>query len=165
MENENLNAIEFLQSLGTEMKNQDKDSQADPRFWVVAQSKQNSICENTLFLTKSECKKHIELNHYHYNNPHSYAMTAWRSPQVEKLYEVLKSTDWEKVKMAIAALEQQEKDIGCNICNSDEIKKLLIMKQNDSEYLACVGGNSQFPKENHAKFCPKCGKKLEEERK
>lgn len=57
----------------------------------------DSICENTMFLTKSDCKKHIELNHYHYKNPHTYAMTAWRSPQVEKLYDVIKNTDWEKL--------------------------------------------------------------------
>ncbi len=52
------------------------------------------IVPNTMFLTKRECEEHIERNHYHYNKPHSYAMTAWRSPQVEKLYEILHNVDW-----------------------------------------------------------------------
>ena len=52
------------------------------------------IVPDTMFLTKRECEEHIERNHYHYNNPHSYAMTAWRSPQVERLYEILHNVDW-----------------------------------------------------------------------
>lgn len=52
------------------------------------------IVPNTMFLTKRECEEHIKRNHYHYNKPHSYAMTAWRSPQVKKLYEILQNVDW-----------------------------------------------------------------------
>jgi len=52
------------------------------------------IVPNTMFLTKRECEEHIKKNHYHYNEPHSYAMTAWRSPQVEKLFDVITNTDW-----------------------------------------------------------------------
>jgi len=54
------------------------------------------IVANTMFLTLRECKEHIKRNGYHYNKPHSYAMTAWRSPQVEKLYKILQDTDWDK---------------------------------------------------------------------
>lgn len=52
------------------------------------------IAKDTMFLTLRECKEHIERNHYHYKKPHSYAMTAWRSPQVAKLYEIIEKTDW-----------------------------------------------------------------------
>ena len=52
------------------------------------------IAENTMFLTLRECKEHIEANSYHYNKPHPYAMTAWRSPQVERLYKILQNTNW-----------------------------------------------------------------------
>jgi len=52
------------------------------------------IVPNTMFLTLRECKEHIESNSHHYNKPHSYAMTAWRSPQVQRLYEILEKTDW-----------------------------------------------------------------------
>lgn len=56
-----------------------------------------SICPDTMFITKESCKNHIRLNGYHYNNPHTYAMTAWRSPEVERLWKILEETDWEKV--------------------------------------------------------------------
>jgi len=53
------------------------------------------IVKDTLFLTNRECKEHIKANHYHYSkDAHSYAMTAWRSPQVQRLYEILEKTDW-----------------------------------------------------------------------
>lgn len=174
-------SIEFLQTVGVEMKTQEHDSQAEPRFWVVAENKRefgiddgyadgevacgtdgetydtveefieflveneylfrddieedydydfeeiinllddsdfhtcgyrdepNSIVPDTFFITKAECKQHISLNHYHYKNPHTYAMTAWRSPQVEMLYEILQNTDWEYIKQAV--LEKKTRDI------------------------------------------------------
>lgn len=165
--------IEFLNALQNELNTQEKDCQADPRFWVVAQyewqttmpgceeethyydseaantyesfeyliegikerfgvafededgtyvdyseinnyfdlpdevkesiteipvAKVHVIKENTFFLTKAECKKHIEKNYYHYNDSvHTYAMTAWRSPQVEKLYKILQEADFSKL--------------------------------------------------------------------
>lgn len=52
------------------------------------------IQRNTMFLTLREAKEHIKRNHYHYANPCAYAMTAWRSPQVEKLYEILHEVDF-----------------------------------------------------------------------
>jgi hypothetical protein len=52
-----------------------------------------------MFLTKRECKEHIERNHYHYNDTvHTYAMTAWRSPQVEKLIKILQTENFGEVK-------------------------------------------------------------------
>lgn len=56
----------------------------------------HTIAENTFFLTKDACKKHIESNGYHYTKPHTYAMTAWRSPEVERLFKIIKETDWSK---------------------------------------------------------------------
>lgn len=53
---------------------------------------------NTMFLTKRECEDHIKRNYYHYTTEaHTYAMTAWRSPQVEMLYDVLENTNWNKI--------------------------------------------------------------------
>ena len=68
------------------------------RYNVCYYRDREEIVPNTMFLTLRECKKHIEANHYHYNKPHSYAMTAWRSPQVSKLYEILEKTDWDSIK-------------------------------------------------------------------
>lgn len=66
------------------------------RYNVCYYKEREEIAQNTMFLTLRECKEHIERNHYHYNKPHFYAMTAWRSPQVSRLYEILENTDWEK---------------------------------------------------------------------
>ncbi|OSA95655.1 UNVERIFIED_ORG: hypothetical protein B2H93_04340 [Clostridium botulinum] len=56
------------------------------------------IVQNTMFLTLRECEEHIKRNSYHYTKPHPYAMTAWRSPQVERLYKILQETNWNKLK-------------------------------------------------------------------
>lgn len=55
---------------------------------------ENAVVPDTMFLTLRECREHIEANHYHYKKPHPYAMTAWRSPQVEKLIQILQTADW-----------------------------------------------------------------------
>ena len=55
----------------------------------------HTVKTDSMFLTKRECQEHIRRNHHHYNNTvHTYAMTAWRSPQVEKLYNILMNENW-----------------------------------------------------------------------
>ncbi|MET3209726.1 UNVERIFIED_CONTAM: hypothetical protein ABIC26_002673 [Paenibacillus sp. PvR008] len=54
------------------------------------------IRQNTMFLTKDEAKRHIEANHYHYTSKaHTYAMTAWRAPKVERLLKILSEYDFD----------------------------------------------------------------------
>lgn len=54
------------------------------------------IVENTMFLTLKECQNHLKENSHHYSkNAHTYAMTAWRSPQVKKLFEILENIEFE----------------------------------------------------------------------
>lgn len=60
---------------------------------------EQQIAPDTFFITLRECKEHIKSNSYHYNNPRPYAMTAWRSPQVARLYEILENTDWENLQL------------------------------------------------------------------
>lgn len=56
------------------------------------------IYPNTMFLTNRSCKEHIKTNYYHYNeDAHSYAMTAWRSPEVSKLFKILQEVDWDNI--------------------------------------------------------------------
>ena len=63
---------------------------------------EHHIYPDTMFLTNRSCKRHIELNHYHYDSDvHSYAMTAWRSPEVEKLWDILQKVDWLKMREEI----------------------------------------------------------------
>lgn len=63
--------------------------------------KEHCVKENTMFLTKAEAKRHIELNHYHYTSEaHTYAMTAWRAPHVERLLKILSEFDFTQLKEA-----------------------------------------------------------------
>ncbi len=77
--------IEFLAALQDEMNTQPHQCQADPRFWVV------------LTHEYREAKEHIKRNDYHYIDPHTYGMTAWRSPQVEQLYKILHEVDFKRL--------------------------------------------------------------------
>lgn len=64
--------------------------------------KVHHIYPDTMFLTNRSCKEHIQLNHYHYaDDAHSYAMTAWRSSEVEKLWDILQKVDWKSLKEKI----------------------------------------------------------------
>ena len=56
----------------------------------------HKIVENTLFITKKAADKYLERFGYnHKKGTHSYAMTAIRSPEIEKLWEIIKTNDWE----------------------------------------------------------------------
>jgi hypothetical protein len=60
------------------------------------------IFENILFLTNDECKRHIKANHYHYpKDAHSYAMTAWRSPEVKRLWEIVETLNWSELEKLV----------------------------------------------------------------
>lgn len=53
------------------------------------------IAYNCMFLTRAEAEAHLASNYYHYTErAHAYAMTAWRSPQVERLLKVLHEADF-----------------------------------------------------------------------
>jgi len=65
---------------------------------IIPVREEHFIRQNTMFLTKAEAKKHIELNHYHYSDKaHTYAMTAWRAPKVERLLKILETFDWDSI--------------------------------------------------------------------
>lgn len=69
-------------------------------YYKVPVRQEHVIKQNTMFLTLRECKEHIEANHYHYNDTvHSYAMTAWRSPQVEQLIKLLQTAKFDEIEV------------------------------------------------------------------
>lgn len=69
------------------------------QFRVVYTREEEFIAPNTMFLTNRAAKKHIEENDYHYHkDAHSYAMTAWRSPEVEQLWAILDKINWQELK-------------------------------------------------------------------
>ncbi|MNV83812.1 hypothetical protein D3C71_1776370 [compost metagenome] len=65
---------------------------------LIPEKKEHFIRQNTMFLTKQEAKDHIKSNHYHYTKEaHTYAMTAWRAPKVERLLKILSEFDFERL--------------------------------------------------------------------
>lgn len=83
------------ESILVDLVNTYMDSCEFELFDVVRES---FIVQDTMFLTKQEAKDHIQANHYHYSDKvHTYAMTAWRAPKVQKLLEILESFDFDEV--------------------------------------------------------------------
>ncbi|WP_069511180.1 hypothetical protein MKY08_06035 [Lysinibacillus sp. FSL M8-0337] len=69
-------------------------------FSKVFCKREEFIVQDTMFLTKEEAKRHLELNHYHYTKEaHTYAMTAWRAPKVARLLNILMSFNWDSVQV------------------------------------------------------------------
>ncbi len=64
----------------------------------VPMHERRAAVEDTLFLTLRECREHIERNRHHYNRPYTYVQTAWRSPQFEKLINILQQVDWNMIR-------------------------------------------------------------------
>ncbi|WCS69837.1 hypothetical protein Goe25_02090 [Bacillus phage vB_BsuM-Goe25] len=71
----------------------------DSEAYLVYEKEEEFIVPDTMFLTKQEAKDHIKKNHHHYTSKvHTYAMTAWRAPKVEKLLGILENFDWDSLK-------------------------------------------------------------------
>ncbi|AXO92821.1 hypothetical protein MCCC1A01412_22525 [Bacillus anthracis] len=67
-------------------------------YGTVFVKEEDYIVPDTMFLTKEEAKRHLKLNNYHYSSKaHTYAMTAWRAPKVERLLNILETFDWESI--------------------------------------------------------------------
>lgn len=47
--------------------------------------------ETGAFITKRACQEYIDKYGYNHSNPHTYAMTAFRNPEYEKLLNLLKT--------------------------------------------------------------------------
>ncbi len=63
---------------------------------LVDQARKDFIVPDTLFLTKKEAQDHLKYKGYRYSkNAHTYAMTALDSPNVEKLWSLLETNNWD----------------------------------------------------------------------
>lgn len=74
---------------------EDCASMYDVPLDVIYKQRRSVPAADTMFLTYRECCEHIKRNDYHYSNPRSFAMTAWRSPQIERLIEILRTADFD----------------------------------------------------------------------
>lgn len=78
------------------------NDQGNDEAEIIGHREVEKIYENTMFLTNRECKAHIKSNYYHYSpDAHSYAMTAWRAPEVEKLWNILDRINWDQVETLV----------------------------------------------------------------
>lgn len=67
-------------------------------YYVIYETEVSFITWDTLFFTKAEAKQHLENNLHHYSNKaHTFAMTAWRAPKVERLLKILENFDWDSI--------------------------------------------------------------------
>lgn len=65
---------------------------------LIPERKVHIIQPDTMFLTKAEAKSHIKLYKHHYTSEaHTYAMTSWRAPKVERLLKILETFDWSSI--------------------------------------------------------------------
>lgn len=61
---------------------------------VVWQEEKSSISKNTgAFITKRACKEYIEKYRYNHSNPQTYALTAYRNHELERLLNILKNLE------------------------------------------------------------------------
>ncbi|MEC5219992.1 hypothetical protein [Bacillus atrophaeus] len=98
--NLSLEALEAMEDIECEVSALDWIHEyVDSGANLIPETEVHYICQNTMFLTKAEAKQHIKQNHYHYTKKvHTYAMTAWRAPKVERLLNILESFDWDSIK-------------------------------------------------------------------
>lgn len=63
---------------------------------VIGISVRPVIYPSTMFLTEKAAREHLQRNDYHYSDDaHTYCMCSWRSPDVERLWKILREIRWE----------------------------------------------------------------------
>ena len=68
------------------------DKMGTPGCSVVWQQEKQIISQETgAFITKRACQEYIKRFGYNHNRPHTYAMTAWRNFELERLLKILKT--------------------------------------------------------------------------
>lgn len=89
VDDEMIEELEDLQEIHDWLENQGYDYQ------IISYKIVPKIYENTMFLTQIDAENHLRANYYHYSDDaHTYAMTAWRNPRMDKLIKILQEVDW-----------------------------------------------------------------------
>lgn len=87
---------EVYEDLSTQEVNEFLANNGHDDTMIIGISIRPFMYPNTMFLTEKEAREHLERNHYHYSeDAHTYCMVAWRSPEVEKLWKILRETKWD----------------------------------------------------------------------
>lgn len=60
------------------------------------------VYPGTMFITEKAAREHLQSNHYHYSDDaHTYCMCAWRSPDVERLWKILREVKWDELQTGL----------------------------------------------------------------
>jgi len=101
LDEEQLEELKEMQESGWYSTNEFVDfikEHIDDDCYFIYEKEVSFIAWNTLFFTKTEAKQHLENNRHHYSDKaHTFAMTAWRAPKMERLMKILETFDWDKV--------------------------------------------------------------------
>lgn len=104
------NIDDYDQEIKDEWKEVDKEEISDVAHFVCERMGYDNIyCDDIYyvteedhisqfsgaFLTKRACKQHIETNKYHYDQPRTYANTAYRNYELERLLKILKTMEFD----------------------------------------------------------------------
>jgi hypothetical protein len=101
---------------------------------LVDVEKRSEISRQTgAFLTKRACKEYIDCYGYNHNQPHTYAMTAYRNFELERLLKILKTMDFKDDQPASEPAKEPKK---LEMPHYDEIKQFC-----DQNLHACCRGN------------------------
>lgn len=74
---------------GRDLPDQCDDCDSDC-FWNMEEDLEPNLNPG-VFFTAEACQKHIDENHYHYNEPVVYGIGAWRNPEmVEVMQQLIK---------------------------------------------------------------------------
>ena len=60
---------------------EDSEEEDGQVSYYVVERKPNLMAG--FFFTHQACKDHIQANHYHYDNPKPYCISAWRNPELQ----------------------------------------------------------------------------------
>lgn len=76
---------------------------------VIGISVRPVIYPNTMFLTEKAAREHLQRNDYHYSDDaHTYCMCAWRAPDVERLWNILREIRWDGVRQVNADWDMED---------------------------------------------------------
>lgn len=90
---------------------------------IVWQEEKGFISRETgAFITKRACKEYIEKCHYNHSKPHTYAMTAYRNFELERLLKILRSG---------LDFEPATKSIWRDITEPADLKRFVILWDGD----------------------------------
>lgn len=85
----------YLRHEGCEYNNSVIIGEGENELSFTSQTAVWRVVPNTVFITRQAAEQHLKENHYHYSdNAHAYGMCAWRSPEFERLLDIVSKTKW-----------------------------------------------------------------------